>query len=168
MPDLATQHRIDRFAASLVGTVLWMVTVAWVAFQLQQEGIAPAVLFPLLVGAILGAGEAAICRKTGVPSRRWAIGTAVAWGLLVVIGQDYIGHRHHVRLCDEALSRHESPLVVMAAGDESLRPGFSDFLAGKVRAAPWWWGLDLALTSGASAAAVALGTSRKPSFTSEA
>ena len=55
MPDLATQHRIDRVAASLAGTALWTVAVAWVAFQVQQEGIAPAVLFPLLLGAIRSA-----------------------------------------------------------------------------------------------------------------
>jgi hypothetical protein len=122
----------------------------------------------LLVGAGLGAGQVAIWRATRVPGRPVALGAALVWGLLVVIGQDYIGHRHHARLYDETLSRQESALAVLAANDPRMRPDFPQYLAGKVRGDSWWWGLDLVLTTAATVAVTALGGTSKKLPTPEA
>ena len=151
-------HKVEQYLLWLGLSVLSTAAIAWIAFQIQQEQIAPAVLFPLLVGAALGAGNLACCRYAQVPRSRWPLAAAVVWGLLAVIGQDYIGHRHRLRLYDIEMS-HQSPLVATAEQAE-LRPGFAEYLASIVRARPVWWLLDLLLTSGASLAVTAWGIRR--------
>jgi hypothetical protein len=146
--------------------VLWFLAslglcyaVAWMAFQLQQEQIAPAVLFPLLVGAALGAGGSAIRHFTRAPNRRIALVGAVVWGLLVVVGQDYIGHRHRVRQYDDELGRHDPLSSAALSAPDPLRPRFAEYLAGVVRRQPVWWSLEVALTSGAALLVTAWGAS---------
>ncbi len=139
--------------------------VAWIAFQLQQEQVAPAVLFPLLVGAVLGAGGLAIRHFTRAPRRRIALVAAVVWGLLVVVGQDYIGHRHRLRQYDAELGRH-APLSGVAVGEsDPTRPRFAEYLAGVVGRQPVWWSLEVALTSGAALLVTAWGASNDRSTT---
>jgi hypothetical protein len=161
MLDPATARQPDRYVIWFAANGLLTAAEAWVAFQIQQEGIAPAVLFPLLVGTVLGTGGLAVLRFTRVPGVRVAICGAAIWGLLVVIGQDYIGHRHHLRLYDDTLGRQQSSLAALVAHDPQMRPGFGDYLAGKMRMHPVWWSLDLVLTSGATALVTALGASGK-------
>lgn len=161
MPEPASGNRADRFLFWLAANAAWSAATAWVAFQVQQEEIAPAVLFPLLVGAALGAGGWAIQRFTRVPGVRVAICGAAVWGLLVASGQDYIGYRHHVRLYDDALGRQAPAYAAPLAHDSQMRPRFDEFLAGRVRAHPVWWSLEVLLTSGAAALVTALGASGK-------
>jgi hypothetical protein len=132
--------------------------IAWIAFQLQQEGVAPAVLFPSAVGGALGAALLAIARFAHAPARRVAIAGAVAWGLLAVVTQDYIGHRHNLRRYDAELA--ENPLGAVA-GDLLPRPSFADHVQGRWRAAGVWWPLDLVLTSTAAAVVVAWGSRKR-------
>jgi hypothetical protein len=145
----------ERVLAWLAGSLLSALGVSWLAFQLQQEGFAPAVLFPLLVGTGLGGLLLALHRYTERPSRRAAIASAVLWGLLAVVGQDYIGHRRYAQRFDQELAR-QHPLAA-ALHDETLRPGFLRYLADRVGQQPLWWTLEALLTSGAAAAVVALG-----------
>ena len=145
---------LERVAIWLVGELLLVGAVAWVAFQIQQEAIAPAVLFPILVGAALGAASAILVGRLQAPSARIAVAASVVAGLLVVVAQDYIGHRHRVRRLAEQISTQQ-PLAQVVAGNEFARPEFSEYLAGKVRGEPVWWSLDLVLTSAAAGATTA-------------
>ena len=63
--------RIQPLAAWLIIGAAWTAAVAWIAYQLQEDGIAPAVLFPLAVGALVASGL--------VPFAQWArVGTRAA------------------------------------------------------------------------------------------
>jgi len=157
----------ERYLVWFLAGVLVAAAMAWIAFELQQERVAPAILFPLLVGGGLGAAGVAIRRYTGVPGARTAVAAAVAWGLLVVVAQDYIGHRHRLRMYDEAMSRQGLPAALILADASDLRPRFGDYLAGVVRREPLWWTLDLALTAGSAAIVALLGAPREQMTTSE-
>ncbi len=160
MSHASAPSQIERCGIWLIANVLLTAAVAWVAFQIQQEGIAPAALFPLAVGTLLGAGGLAIWRVVRAPSRRIALAGAIVWGLLVVVGQDYIGHRYRVRHYDDELARQDPLVAAAMAQDFRLRPTFAEHLASRVRAHGAWWCLDLALTAGASVLASALGIRR--------
>lgn len=157
----AAPGNLERLLLWLLGNVLLTAAVAWVAFQLQQEQFAPAVVFPLLVGAALGAGGWAIRHFTRAPRRRIAIAAALVWGLLVVVGQDYIGHRHRLRQFDIEMGSQSPSSSVTSGPTDTMRPRFSEYLAGVVRRQPLWWSLELALTAGAAVAVTAWGTTKE-------
>ncbi len=124
--------------------------MAWIAFQIQQEAIAPAVLFPLAAGAALGALLVAAHRYTARPRRRTAIFLAIVWGLLLVVAQDYIGHRYRLRQFDaEVVAAH--PLAAALVHQSDVRPTFARHVSDRFRARPGWWTLDLVLTASAAA-----------------
>lgn len=150
----------ERFAIWIAANALWTVTVAWVAFQIQQDGIAPAVLFPAAVGGLLGAGGLAITRFTPVHTTRVTLAAAVVWGLLVVVGQDYIGHRYRLRDYNVALGRHVPSLAEDLMHDDPLHPTFTKYLASRVSTEPVWWAIDLACTAGATVLVTGLGARR--------
>ena len=154
MPREVQLTTSERCLFWLVAHVLLVAGIAWVAFQMQQDEIAPAVLFPIAAGTVLGLGGLAISRATAV-RRRWLVCVAaVVSGLLVVIAQDYIGHRHRLRLYADEVQRR---LLVADAleGDGAVQTRFTQYLVGKVRDEPVWWTLDALLTSGAALAVVA-------------
>jgi peptidoglycan/LPS O-acetylase OafA/YrhL len=153
----------ERLIVWLVGSGLASLATAWVAFQLQQEGVAPAVLLPLAWGAGLGGLSLAIWRHTLVPARHWVVAGAVVWGLLAVVAQDYIGHGHYLRRFDDELAR-QHPLAAAVQG-ETLRPGFVRFLVDRVSQQPVWWTLEALLAPGAAAVVVALGARPKSPLT---
>jgi len=142
------------FAAAAIATA----AIAWVAFQLQQRAIAPAVLFPLAVGGVLGGTLVLLWRWTTGPATTTVRIAAVIGGLLAVVTQDYIGHVEWLRGFDAQL--RDQPLA-MAAADE-LRPTLAEHVFGRVRARPVWWTLDLVLTATAAGVVTALGTRREP------
>jgi hypothetical protein len=150
-------NRLEAILVWFVGGTAAALVLAWIAFQLQQEGIAPAVLFPLGVGAALGGALVAIRRTLGQPAWGVAVATAVGWGLLLVVAQDYIGHGQRVRQFDAELGR-EHPLA-MAAADE-LRPTLAEHVSGRVRARPVWWTLDVLLTAATAGIVTAIGSRR--------
>jgi hypothetical protein len=147
----------ERYLLWFAGGLLLVVAVAWIAFHLQREGFAPAVLFPLLVGGVMGFAALAIRRWTLVPRRFAAAATAAAWGLLVVVAQDYIGHRHRLRLYDEQVAGQGTFAALDSPGLAGLRPRFPGHVAAIVRRRPVWWTLDLVLTSGTAGVIVLLG-----------
>jgi hypothetical protein len=150
-----TLGRWQQIALWLLGQGLVTSALAWAAFQAQQDGVAPAVLFPLAVGAAVGAACAGLARFLGVPPARAVIVSAACWGLLAVVGQDYIGHRHHVRQYERQLSG-QSSLAALALDEQALRPSFASYLRGVVSRQPGWWIFDLAATTLAAAVAATL------------
>ena len=154
-------NRLERTLLWFAVGTLASVALAWVAFQVQQEQFAPAVLFPLAVGALLGALLLAVRRATAWPGPRLAIAAAVCWGLLLVVAQDYIGHRRRLRAFDEQLA-DAHPLAMAVTKESDMRPSFVDHLSSRVRQQPWWWTLDLVLTAAAAGGVVAIGLRRRP------
>jgi len=154
-------NHAERYLIWFVSAALATAAIAWIAFQVQQDGIAPAVLFPLLVGTVLGAALVAIGRFARRPGRRMAVIAAIGWGLLAVVAQDYIGHRYRLRQYNEELNR-ENPLAVAVAREGEMLPSFSNHLAETWRGRPVWWSLDLALTAAAAAIVTAIGARKSP------
>jgi hypothetical protein len=153
-------HAIDRYLVWLLASAIATVAVAWIAFGLQQEGVAPAVLFPLAVGGVLGSVLVAIRRLSHVPGARVAALAAFAWGLLAVVGQDYIGHRHRLRVLDDEMAA-QGPIGALASAElDQWHPRFVEHLCGLARREPIWWTLDLLLTAGTAGLIAAWGTRR--------
>jgi hypothetical protein len=149
--------RFDGHLLWFLGGTLVCAAVAWIAFGVQQEGIAPAILFPLAVGGTLGAALAMLRRAIGGPARRWAVPSAFAWGLLVVIGQGYIGHRHRLAEYHQQLAE-QAPLAMVETRASGLEARFIDYLAGLAGREPMWWTLELVLTAAAAALVTAWST----------
>lgn len=155
-------NRLDRMLAWLLACSAGTVAVAWIGFHLQQEGFAPAVLFPLLVGGALGALCAAARRLTAFPSTRVAVATAIVWGLLAVVGQDYFGHRRRLRSLDEQLAATGTVGALASSQVHELRPDFGQHVRGLARRQPVWWTVDLVLTAMAAGTVTAYGAARFP------
>ncbi len=149
-------NHAERNLAWFLGGFLSTAAVAWIAFQIQQEQFAPAVLFPLAAGATLGMLLLAVRRYTQRPRRASAVGSAIAWGLLLVVAQDYIGHRVRLGQFDAEIAGGH-PLAAAMAGERELRPTFGEHLAARFRGQPVWWTLDLVLTAAAAGTVVLLG-----------
>jgi hypothetical protein len=136
-----------------------------VALHLQHQSVAPAILLPLAVGAALGAGGVGIVRLCAIPSRRLALAGTIAWGLLAVVGQDFLDYRAIVRRYEDQyqVEQRKDPAVGLAraAGMAVQPPGFGPFLIGRFREQPFWWSLDAALTIGAALAVTAVATGRQ-------
>lgn len=154
---------VSHVNSSLERNLLWLAVgsaicaaLAWVAFQIQQEQVAPALLFPLAAGGLLGAALVALGRYAR-PRRGVAIGSAIAWGLLLVVGQDYIGHRQRLAQLDAELARSH-PLATALAVEQDVRPTFARHLSSRLQAEPVWWPLDFVLTLLAVGTVVTLGT----------
>jgi hypothetical protein len=155
-------NRLDRHLVWASLCILATAAVAWIAVGIQQEGVAPAILFPLFVGCTLGAMGVAVRRRIQAPPARAAIVAALVWGLLAVIGQDYIGHRRRARMLEEKLAS-QGPVGALAhAQIDELEPAFTEYLAGLIRREPVWWTLDLGLTVLGAVSVTAWGVRRFP------
>jgi len=154
-------NHAERYLIWFVSAALATAAIAWIAFQIQSDGFAPAVLFPLLVGSALGGTLVAIGRLTRWPGPRAAVVGAVCWGLLAVVAQDYIGHRYALREYNEKLNQ-ANPLAVAVAREGEMLPTLSGHLARTWQGHPVWWTLDLALTAAAAGIATAFGLRTKP------
>ncbi len=154
MPREVQLTTSERYLIWLVAQVALVAGIAWVAFQVQQDQIAPAVIFPIAIGTAVGLGGLAISRAAAV-RRRWLMCVAaVVSGLLVVVAQDYIGHRHRLSVYADEVQRQ--PIVAEAlAGDQAVKTRFTQYLIRKISGEPVWWTLDALLTSGAALAVVA-------------
>jgi len=146
-----------HFASNLVGYLaglIWCAGIGALAFEVQQEHFAPVVIFPLAIGTMVGLGIGRLVRSSNWQSTSRAVAVAALGGLLAVLVQDYIGHRHRVRLYEAELARHD---VVDISQDAPGRPAFLDYLAAQARGRPGWFAADVVLTSaGAACTAVAL------------
>lgn len=154
-------NRAERYFVWIVCGTAAALAIGWIAFQIQQEGVAPAVLFPLLVGAALGGAAAALARWANLPNARVVAAGAVCWGLLAVVAQDYIGHRERLRLYHQEL-QSQAPLAAAVAGEDEaeMRPTFWGHLAETGRRRPGWWAADFALTAAAAGIVAGLATRR--------
>jgi hypothetical protein len=157
VPAHAAFGAVERGALWLVAAASASFAIAWIAFQVQQDQIAPVVLFPLAVGTVLGATLVGLRRWLGAPSRGATCAAALVLGLLVVAGQDYIGHRQRLRTW-QAEIRREAPLASLVAGDTALEPTLVDHLRARLESQPVWWTLDFVLTAAAAGLVAALGT----------
>ncbi|REK10284.1 MAG: hypothetical protein DWQ37_16930 [Planctomycetota bacterium] len=153
-------NQAERRLLWFVCSTLAAAALAWVAFQVQQEGIAPVVLFPVLVGALLGAAVAGVRQFTALPGRGTTIVAAVVLGLLVVAAQDYIGHRQRLRLYSDEL-RAGHPLAAAAAAEGDFRPTFVHHLQARLRDRPVWWTLDFVFTAAAAGVVAAIATRKQ-------
>jgi hypothetical protein len=151
------RHGPARFASNLIGYLaglMWCAGIGALAFEVQQERFAPVVIFPLAVGALVGLGIERLVRFNNRQSTSSAVAVAALGGLLAVLAQDYIGHRHRVRLYEAELARHD---VVDISQDAPGRPEFLEYLAAQARGRPGWFAADVVLTSaGAACTALAL------------
>lgn len=155
--DAAMSPALKLFFCLAGGLVLSVVLVQ-ISYALQVQGFAPLVLLPLAIGFALGAGLGGLVRALAIKRRKLVIAGAIVWGLLVVLGQDYIGYR-------ELRKQYENPkpgsalAKLILAGDNQFGPAnFGEYLAARVRKTPVWWSVDLIVTvlaAGSTAAAVA-------------
>jgi hypothetical protein len=88
------------------------------------------------------------------------------WGLLAVVGQDYIGHRRRAHMLEDQLAS-QGPLGALAhAQVEEGQPAFSEYVVGLIQREPLWWSLDLCLTIGSCVAVTIRGIRRFPAMQS--
>ncbi len=144
--------------------MLASVLTAWLAFQIRLTGHAPEVLFPIGVGLALGFALAAVIRYSGwsggvvlggrVFGLRWSVVAAVLWGLLAVLGQEFLAHLDHRRNYFDVQNRPEVPMFARLAAGEMPPPGFAADLSIDIRErGAGWWSFD-ALATVLSAAMV--------------
>lgn len=148
---------LERHLLWFTGGTLAALGLAWVAFQIQQQQFAPAVLFPLAVGAAFGGVLALLNRATKLSSLALLVTWAAAWGLLLVVTQDYIGHRTRLAALDEQIAASH-PLAEAMTSQTDMRPTFGEYLRVRVRSQPVWWPVDVILIVAAACGVVALGT----------
>lgn len=145
---------LERYLVWFVGGTLATLAIAWIAFQIQQQQFAPAVLFPLAVGAVLGAVLALLNRVARLPSLAILLACAAGWGLLLVVTQDYIGHRTRLAVLDEQIAASH-PLAAAMTDHTDVRPSFGEHLAIRIRNEPLWWPADVLLIITAACGMVA-------------
>jgi hypothetical protein len=156
----------DRHLLGFYGELFATAAIAWIAFQLQQQRVAPAILFPLAIGGALGGVLLVLRHFTRVPRRWIAILSAIVWGLVLVVAQDYVGLRHRIRLFENELAESH-PLAASMAKDRELRPTLIEHVTKHVNEYPVWWTLDLLLTAAAAGGVMAWGTRAEPATGSE-
>src|SRR5579859_5968767 len=69
---------IERYLLWILLSALTTGALAWIAVELQTRRIAPAILFPVLIGIALAAALEGVSRLVDVrPGRRWLVAVAV-------------------------------------------------------------------------------------------
>ncbi len=148
---------LERYLLWFTGGTLAAIALSWVAFQIQQQQVAPALLFPFAVGAAFGGVLVLLNRTTKLSNPALLLTLAAVWGLLLVVTQDYIGHRTRLAALDEQLAASH-PLATTMIGETDMRPTFGEYLRARVRSQPVWWSVDVILIVAAACGVVALGT----------
>ena len=144
--------RLENRLLWIAGSTLAALAIGAGAGFLQSRGIAPVGLAPLAVGVGLGAAMETLGRALGLPIRRPWLVAAVAWALLVVATEDYIGFYGYVR-SREAFEQSHPQAALFSGGAASLGVGeFWRFFGRRLADSPVLWSVDLALTTGAAAA----------------
>jgi len=157
-PAIAQLDPRQRFVPWLVSCDALTIAVSWAAFQLQQDGIAPAVLFPILVGTAFGGVAAGLARYFRSDWRAPQLIVVFLLAMVTVVGQDFFAYRR-----SNALTLERGPVLPaeLMAEEGFAAPGFSHFLRWRIRSNPTWWALDAALTGAAGLITFAL-MSKKP------
>jgi hypothetical protein len=170
-PERRGRFRLVHLVAALVAAPVFGVFTAWLADVAQSDfGFAPWLIFPSLVGVLIGGlivGEARVAQIGHRPTILAAV--VVAWGVAVV-GQHYLGYRSYVR---RVMSQAEPALLqafqeAMPGALSERLPSFPEYLRRQARAGRpfwgeqpitgWWvwasWGLDAAVALAAGLAVV--------------
>lgn len=148
---------LERYLVWFGGGTLAALALSWIAFQIQQQQFAPAVLFPLAVGLVFGGLLVVLNRVAHLSSLPLLIGSTAAWGLLLVVAQDYIGHQTRLAALDDQIAASH-PLAAAMANQTDVRPTFGEHLAARVRSQPVWWPLDVLLIVATACGTVVIGT----------
>jgi hypothetical protein len=151
---------LERYLLWVAGGTLMALAIAWAAFQIQQQGFAPAVLFPLGIGSVLGGALSLLNRVTKLSGVLLVTLCAVGWALLLVITQDYIGHRTRLAALDDQIAASH-PLAAAMSSETDMRPTFDSYLMARFRQQPIWWPVDLGLVVAGSCGVVFLGASQQ-------
>jgi hypothetical protein len=139
LPQTA-RPRWQSFLLWLAGSGLVSALTAWLAFQIKLTGRAPEVLFPIGVGLALGFALVKVLRYSGFSAGRSAVAMAILWGILVVLGQEYLAHAEHLRNYFDVQNRPNVSAFARLAAGELPPPGFAADLAIDIRergAGPW-------------------------------
>jgi hypothetical protein len=131
-PDASLQRDGLTFVAWLAGSLVAACGWAWAATRLQAS-FAPVLLFPLLVGAAVGAttvGLARLCRINALPTL--AAG-AMLCGMAAVVGQHYLAYLEYRRAHESARGADPRLALVESQGQSVAPAGFLSFLEAQAR-----------------------------------
>lgn len=161
---LVTSRELLKWQRVVIAIALCIsLLVALLAFELQQLGFAPAVVFPLAIGAAAGGSLLLAERLVGERLRRGRWMIAAVCALAAVVGQEAIGYVKVQR--PQEAARLSDPRLEMFR-DEGFAPSptrFTSYLAAHLRDEPLWWTLDLLLAlAGGVGMVLWLGNPQRP------
>ncbi len=146
--------QVLRQSAAIVLTLASALAAGWVAFQLQEQETLPRfffpLIFPLLVGAVVGGLSAAVFRWLATATRYWPFAAAGLAGLTVVLSQSWFSYRYYT--ADRERQIAGNPLATMAAqhADGFGHVPMHRFIAAQIDRSGGWWLADAGLTVAAS------------------
>ena len=156
------------FVLWLLAAALLGVIAACMAREIESHVPPPLLLFPILVGVVLGALNVGLMRSMQMGNRTTAILGVVLSAALAVLGQHYLDYRRAVSDRMGAMPPNVSPFV---ARELASPPGFADYMrqeAARGRPVMKWtlqgwaawlsWAIDGVLTLAAAVAMVAPAT----------
>ena len=137
-------------AASAAATIV----AAWIAFQLQQSDLLPAllwpILFPLALGGIVGGSCGAIAARLRIRDLRWILPVAALAGVGAVVVQEAFAFGTYRRQF-EAMADRDAKFRFFQAAEPQLAPaGFPRFVWTRIQKDPFYWTIDAILTVFAS------------------
>lgn len=160
-----------RVGGAIIGCLAAGVAVAWVAFQMQQQGVMPRfffpLLFPLLLGAVTGGLCVALVRLT-TPSPRpstWLV--ACLAGMVVVASQATFSYRFYVAEIESQIGRNPMAAAARSATEDFAAAPIHRFIGAQIRRSHGWWLIDAALTVAASVVVAGWLGGAKPQAVSE-
>jgi hypothetical protein len=114
--------------AWLGGCIVWGAGLAWFSLRIQEH-FAPLVLFPLLIGAALGAGLVWWSRAIGWSHRPLLIAGVALAVLSLVVGQHVLSYLQYRRSFEQArLNKPQLALFESMQGQSEMKT-FTEFLS---------------------------------------
>jgi hypothetical protein len=150
-PPRAGFGPLERCCFWIVTSGLTTAALAWIAVQVQGRGVAPAVLFPIVVGTLLGAVVEGLARLFGVRAGRSWLWAAGVWALLIFLAQDYIDYWQY-QSSFGSLEQSNPKLALASGGESGLGPAsFARFMQQtRLQQKLGWWLADAGLTLAAA------------------
>lgn len=156
--ESASLPRAARLLIWLSAAGLAVMVIAWLGFVLQQNSVAPAGIFSLVIGAAIGGATACIWRGLGLGGHFPAF-AALIWALLAVIVQEQIAYRQYLMVRAEAM-RQNAQLRAVFERTEATTPSFGSFVETRFKRNKAWWLADGVLTALAAVISAAVLLSR--------
>jgi hypothetical protein len=142
-----------RYIAAICAALGITIGIGWIAFQVQQHEILPGfffpLVFPLLLGGIVGAATMAVLRWLRPHTALRLVWTCL-FGVAVVIVQSWFSYRFYVEEIERQLSSHAIAVAARAANYEIGAQPFHRFLITKIGNSGGWWIADAAIVIAAS------------------